>query len=129
MTVEQYVMAYGVEQDRLRAILPDGFISLRPVLRINAEIRDNRTAYLEFNTAVEKDGIRGWLNIAFWDAVNDNLCFTRSGKSVTFSLPVLNITFTGVGLEGGCPAEKDNNGCFFPWREYTAQTARANICQ
>lgn len=31
MKVEQYAMAYGVEQDRLRAILPDGFISLRPV--------------------------------------------------------------------------------------------------
>ena len=26
-------MAYEVEQDRLRAILPDGFVSLRPVLR------------------------------------------------------------------------------------------------
>ena len=25
MKVEQFVMAYGVEQDRLRAILPDGF--------------------------------------------------------------------------------------------------------
>ncbi len=29
MKTEQYVMAYGVEQDRLRAILPDGFASLR----------------------------------------------------------------------------------------------------
>ena len=41
MKVEQYVMAYGVEQDRLRAILPKGFVSLRPVLRINAEVRDD----------------------------------------------------------------------------------------
>lgn len=40
MRVEQFVMAYGVEQDRLRALLPAGFASLRPVLRINAEIRD-----------------------------------------------------------------------------------------
>lgn len=39
MKVEQYVMAYGVEHDRLRAILPEGFTSLRPVLRFNAEIR------------------------------------------------------------------------------------------
>ena len=37
MKVEQYVMAYGAEQDRLRALLPEGFVSLRPVLRINAE--------------------------------------------------------------------------------------------
>ena len=44
-------MAYGVEQDRLRAMLPEGFASLRPVLRINAEIRDGRTGYVEFNTA------------------------------------------------------------------------------
>lgn len=41
MKVEQFVMAYLAEQDRLRAILPDGFSSLRPVLRINAEIREN----------------------------------------------------------------------------------------
>lgn len=47
-------MAYGVEQDRLRALLPDGFSSLRPVLRINAEIRDGKTGYVEFNTAAEK---------------------------------------------------------------------------
>lgn len=40
MQIEQFVMAYGVEQDRLRAILPEGFTSLRPVLRINGEIRD-----------------------------------------------------------------------------------------
>ena len=37
MTIEQFVVAYGVEQDRLRAFLPEGFTSLRPVLRINAE--------------------------------------------------------------------------------------------
>ena len=55
MQVEQYVMAYGIEQDRIRAIIPDGFVSLRPVLRINAEIQDNSNGYLEFNTPVEKD--------------------------------------------------------------------------
>lgn len=54
MKVEQFVMANGVEQDRLRAILPKGFVSLRPVLRINAEVRDNTAGYVEFNTAVEK---------------------------------------------------------------------------
>ena len=31
MHTEQFVMAYGVEQDRLRAILPDGFVSLPAV--------------------------------------------------------------------------------------------------
>ena len=59
MQIEQFVMAYGVEQDRLRALLPDGFSSLRPVLRINAEIRDGKTGYVEFNTAAEKNGVRG----------------------------------------------------------------------
>ena len=43
MTVEQFVMAYGAEQDRLRALLPEGFASLRPVLRINAEVRDGKS--------------------------------------------------------------------------------------
>ena len=62
MQVEQYVMAYEVEQDRLRALLPAGFVSLRPVLRINGEIRrgPEETAYLELNTPVEGPGKRGW---------------------------------------------------------------------
>lgn len=48
MTVEQFVMACGAEQDRLRVLLPE-----------------------------------------------------------------LTISFTGVGIEGGCPAEKDNAGCYY----------------
>lgn len=69
MTVEQFVMAYGAEQDRLRALLPEGFASLRPVLRINAEVRDGKTGALEFNTAAERDGNCGWVNIGRWDDV------------------------------------------------------------
>lgn len=109
MRVEQYVMAYGVEQDRLRAILPDGYRSLRPVLRINAEIRDGTVGYIEFNTAVEKNGKKGWLNIAYWDDVP----FVRSGKRVTFTAPFLEISFVGIGIEGSCPSGKDNVGCYF----------------
>lgn len=107
--VEQFVMAYGVEQDRLRAILPEGFVSLRPVLRINAEVREGCSGYVEFNTAVEKDGVRGWLNIGVWNDVP----YERDGKTVTFKTDFLEIRFTGVGIEGSCPAEKDNAGCFF----------------
>lgn len=120
MRIEQYVMAYGVEQDRLRAILPEGFVSLRPVLRINAEIREadadggtseNSAAvgYLEFNTAVEKDSVKGWLNIGHWEDVP----FARDGKTVVFENDAIKISFTGVGIAGSCPAEKDNGGCFF----------------
>ena len=76
MTVEQFVMAYGAEQDRLRALLPEGFASLRPVLRINAEVRDGKTGALEFNTAAEKADNRGWVNIGRWDDVP----FTKDGK-------------------------------------------------
>ena len=109
MRVEQYVMAYGVEQDRLRAMLPDDFQSLRPVLRINAEIRDDFTGYVELNTAVEKDGNKGWLNIGYWEDVP----FVRQGKKVTFQTDFLGISFSGVGIEGSCPAERDNAGCYF----------------
>lgn len=109
MQIEQFVMAYGVEQDRLRAILPDDFESLRPVLRINAEIRDGRIGYVEFNTAVKAQGKRGWLNIGKWE----NVLFTRDGEQVIFELPFLQISFVGVGIAGSCPAEKDNDGCFF----------------
>lgn len=113
MKVEQYVMAYDVEQDRLRAMLPEGFASLRPVLRINAEIRTGETEsiYLEYNTPVEGHGKRGWMNIAHWEG--HIISCKKEGKAVTFRTPFLEITYTGVGLTGGCPAEKDNDGCFF----------------
>ena len=109
MQIEQFVMADGVEQDRLRAILPEGFTSLRLVLRINGEIRDGTESCLELNTTVEKDGVRGWLNIDRWT----NVPFTRSGKTTVFRPELLKISFTGVGVAGGCPAEEDNAGCFF----------------
>lgn len=109
MKIEQYVMAYGVEQDRLRAILPSGFISLRPVLRINAEIRDGKEGYLELNTAVEKDGNRGWLNIGYWNDVP----FGRDGKTVTFKTDFVEVSFAHAGIKGSCPAEQDNAGCYF----------------
>jgi len=109
MEIEQFVMAYGVEQDRLRAFLPDGFISLRPVLRINAEVRDGKQGYLELNTPVGHGRFRGWLNIDSWLDVP----FQKNGKTTTFDLPFLQISFTGTGTEGSCPAEKDNDGCYF----------------
>jgi len=102
--LEQFVMAYGVEQDRLRAILPEGFTSLRPVLRINAEIQNNDKGYIEFHTAIEKDGNKGWLNIGYWEDVS----FLREGKRVTFKTDFLSISFNPVGIEGKCPAEEDN---------------------
>ena len=80
MKVEQFVMAYHVEQDRLRAILPDGFNSLRPLCRINADIINEKEGYIEFNTAIEKDKNRGWLNIAYWEHVS----FKKNNKTVVF---------------------------------------------
>ena len=75
------------------------------MLRINGEIRDGAEGYLEFNTAVEKDGVRGWLNIGSWDRVP----FMRAGKTTVFRTALLEISFTGVGLAGGCPAEQDGS--------------------
>ena len=119
MKVEQYVMAYKAEQDRIRAILPEEFYSLRPVLRINAEIRDDKYGYIEFNTAVEKDANKGWLNIGYWE----NVSFERNGKTVLFRTDFLEILFTGVGIEGSCPAEKDNAGCYFIGETESFKTA------
>ena len=129
MHIEQFVMAYEVEQDRLRALVPHGFKSLRPVLRINAEIRGG-TPYVEFNTAVEaQDGTRGWINIGAW--VDGS--FTREGETVAFETDMLRISFTGVGIQGGCPAEKDNAGCWFSGAAETlrppeAIAARKEFC-
>lgn len=123
MRIEQYVMAYKVEQDRLRAMMPEGFETLRPVLRINAEIRGgcgaescadaDCEAYVEFNVPAARGDFRGWLNIDSWSSRDGELKFERDGNTVRFSAPFLEIDFTGVGLEGGCPAEKDNQGCVF----------------
>ena len=71
------------------------------MLRINAEVRDGKTGALEFNTAAERDGNCGWVNIGRWDDVP----FTKDGKKTTFTLPELTISFTGVGIEGGCPGK------------------------
>ncbi len=113
MRVEQFVMAYEAEQDRIRAMLPDGFESLRPVLRINTEIRDGREVYIEFNTPVQHDGMRGWLNISNWTGSRDDIPFTDENGRVAISAPFLSLAYEGAGIEGGCPAENDNDGCFF----------------
>ena len=123
MRVEQFVMAYGVEQDRVRALLPEGFESLRPVLRINAEIRDEKEVYVELNAPVQHGNTRGWLNIANWDSLSDTLSFDRKERKVTIRAPFLTLTYTGVGIEGGCPAEKDNEGCFYLSGEETFKKA------
>lgn len=109
MKIEQYVMAYEVEQDKIRAILPEDFSSLRPVFRIIAEVADDAEGYIEFNVAVEKDGKKGWLNVAFWK----NFPFERMSDGVRFKNDFLDVSFNPVGIRGGCPAEKDNDGCFF----------------
>ena len=113
MHVEQFVMAYRAEQDRIRALLPDGFTSLRPVLRINTEIQNDKRVYVEFSTPVEARGRRGWLNIANWKSPADPVTFEREGGTVRITAPFLTLTYTGNGMEGGCPAEKDNEGCYF----------------
>lgn len=122
--VEQFVMAYGIEQDRVRAMLPDGYTSLRPVLRINTEIRNGKVLYIEFNTPVEADGRRGWLNIDNWKSTNDDVSFEKEitgdegtgdvrRETVHIKAPFLELSYSGTGIGGGCPAEKDNEGCYF----------------
>lgn len=39
--------------------------------------------------------------------------FVRDGKKTVFRNELLEISFTGVGIESSCPAEKDNEGCLF----------------
>ena len=117
MKVEQFVMAYGIEQDRIRAMLPEGFRSLRPVLRINTEIRESggeENVYIELNTPVEGKGRRGWMNVASWQNPDTDINLERDGKAVIIRSKFIEIKYEGVGIEGGCPAEKDNDGCFFP---------------
>ena len=111
MRVEQYVVAYQADQDRIRALLPEGFSSLRPVMRVNAEIRNHRQLYLELNTPVSGFEKRGWLNIAHWSS--PELTLDREGASMIFRAEHLEFIFTATGTMGGCPAERDNDGCFY----------------
>lgn len=62
---------------------------------------------------MEARGKRGWLNVAHWNSEHTDLTCKREGEAVTFQTPFLQITYTGTGAVGGCPAEKDNDGCFF----------------
>lgn len=115
--IRQFVMAYRADQASLQALLPEGFSSLRPVLRINAELRAGAAAYVEFNTPVAGRGRRGWLNL--WSAAGESAAFRQEGKTARFTAteggaPLLAVSFTGVGKEGGCPREDDNDGTFYP---------------
>jgi hypothetical protein len=140
MKVEQFVMAYRGNHDEIKALLPKGFESLRPVLRINAEIlTDSKAAeqgatyyYIELNTPVAHAGKRGWLNLGNWDSMSTNISVSRETRSVSdgyfktddgelvnrresteFEFDLLSLVHTGTGKEGGCPAENDNDGCFY----------------
>ncbi len=117
MIIEQFVMAYEIEQDRIRAMLPEGYESLRPVLRINTEIRGGERAYIEFNTPVAHSGKRGWLNIAHWEGPEDNVEFGSDHDNTTIRTPFFYLKYHYTGIEGGCPAERDNDGCFFRGEE------------
>lgn len=112
--VEKFVMAYKVDQDRIRAMLPAGYRSLRPVLRINTEIRDDKVLYIELNTPVEADGRKGWINIDNWKSSNDEgMQFERGDEEVIITTPFLELSYSGTGAFGGCPAEQDDEGCYY----------------
>ncbi len=99
MKIKQYVMAYRADENEIKRLLPPGFESLRPVLRINVECFDGDEdwGYVEFNTPVAAEGKRGWLNISSWLEKPD----------------YMHLEFTPTGKTGGCPHEEDNDGCFY----------------
>ena len=116
MQIEQFVMAYKIEQDRIRGLMPNDYESLRPVLRINTEIRqeeNNSETYIEFNTPVAHDGKRGWLNIGNWSSNDTEITCELRDKTTIIQTAFFKLSYTAVGIQGGCPAEKDNDGCFF----------------
>ena len=99
MEIQQFVLAYQAEQDRLRALLPAGVESLRPVLRINAELRGGPagTVYLELNTPVAAFGKRGWWNVGRWESPAHPLTARQEGAATTFQAPFLTLTYTQTG--------------------------------
>lgn len=133
MNIKQFVMAYRADHEKIKTLLSDGFESLRPVLRINVEITEQETAEnhvrIEWNTPVAARGKRGWLNLKTWESPDTDISCeildkfvgektpgsetALKGQTTEFKTDFLTIEFTGVGLIGGCPAENDNDGCFY----------------
>lgn len=133
MKVEQFVTAYRADHNKIKALIGDEYESLRPVLRLNIEIihDDVRGEYvrIEYNTPVASKGKRGWLNLMLWESPKVNIDYTITdkhfgeptpgtdgitrGMTTEFKTDFLLISFTGVGIEGGCPAESDNDGCYY----------------
>ncbi len=133
MKVEQFVMAYRANQDQVKALLGEGYESLRAVLRINVEIihdkENGNYIRIEHNTPVASQGKRGWLNLNVWESPAISIDFSKSdkhcgepsrgaegktkGMTTVFKTDFLTIEYTDVGIEGGCPAEADNDGCFY----------------
>lgn len=122
--IEQYVMAYRADHGEIKKLLPDGYESLRPVLRINAEIItdmeeiEGEQRYIEFNTPVAAYGKRGWFNLDAWDTDWNDITGIRDGRRTRFTMDIdgtefLDILFAPTGAAGGCPREDDNDGTFF----------------
>lgn len=119
MRVKQYVMAYRADHEKIKSLHSPGYESLRPVLRINVEIHSPGTPEeslrIEFNTPVIAHGKRGWLNLNLWESADTFIAYqdTKPRNTRTFFTPFLAIAYTPLGREGGCPAENDNDGCFY----------------
>jgi len=122
--IEQFVMAYRADHDKIKKLLPEGYESLRPVLRINVEVindidgMEGEQVYVEFNTPVASAGMRGWLNLVTWESMWTDIFSMTDGKFTRFTADFdgtefLDITYTRTGREGGCPHENDNDGIFF----------------
>lgn len=133
MKVEQFVTAYRANHDKIKALLNDEYESLRPVLRLNIEIIHDTIhgeyVRIEYHTPVASEGKRGWLNLMVWESPKTRIDYTiidkhvdeptpgtdglTKGMATVFHAGFLDIEFTGVGIAGGCPAESDNDGCFY----------------
>lgn len=147
MKVEQFVTAYQVSPDKVKKLLGNGYESLRPVLRLNVEImhddKNSSRVRIEHNTPVASQGKRGWLNLNVWESPKTKIEYAISNKhfgeptrgaegktkgvTTIFQTDFLTIEFTGVGIEGGCPAEGDNDGCFYISEDSTSFVPREKI--
>ena len=130
MQVEQYVMAYGIEQDRIRAIIPEGFVSLGPVLRINAEIQDNSNGYLEFNIPVEKDNagcyfLKETPELKKPETITENKEFC----DCTFQWKFTEKDAHGVSIGKNLPAYPQEPETTYPRDTFTAENAAKIPCR
>jgi hypothetical protein len=117
--VEQYVVVYSGDQEKIAALLPEGYESSDNVLRIEVEVvndldgMEGEQIFIEVNTPVEGEDGPEWLELVSWESMWTDIFGMTDGTFTRFTADFdgtefLDITFTEN--DGECD-------CQFRWQD------------